>query len=172
MLRVYDVDSRRSIAGTILVLPPDPWASSPNGSPGYFGFWWAGDSTVASFSTRNIGYPSCSSGMAPASCVSGVAYGDLSCAGVAPFLSDPDNRWPLYGTNGKMATGCDTSGGHSGGPIYSYDPGSNGPYIIGNTVWNQCYQSSCTPTTQYSSAGIRISETLADYMLNLRATYP
>jgi V8-like Glu-specific endopeptidase len=156
----------------ILVLPPSPWASSPNGSPGYFGFWWAGDATVASFSTRNIGYPACSSGMAPASCVSGVAYGDLTCAGVAPLLSDPDSRWPLDGTNGKMATGCDTSGGHSGGPIYSYDPGANGPYIIGNTVWNQCYQSSCTSSTQYSSAGIRISETLADYMLNLRATYP
>ncbi len=156
----------------ILILPTNPWAASPNGSPGYFGFWWAGDSTVEGFATRNVGYPSCSSSMAPASCVSRVAYGDLSCAGVAPRLSGPDSRWPMSGTNGKMDTGCDTSGGHSGGPIYSYSPGDNGPYIIGNTVWNQCNSSSCGPLTQYSSSGIRLSENLANYMLNLRATYP
>lgn len=156
----------------ILVLPPNPWANSPNGAPGYFGVWWAGDATVASFETRNIGYPTCGSTMAPANCMSNVAYGDLTCANVDPALSDPDARWPLYGTNGKMRTGCDTSGGHSGGPIYSYSPGSNGPYIIGNTVWNQCNSATCNATTQYSSAGIRISETLADYMMNLRASYP
>jgi V8-like Glu-specific endopeptidase len=156
----------------ILVLPSNPWAASPNGSPGYLGFAWAGDSTVEGWATRNVGYPSCGGSMPPANCVSGVAYGDLSCAGVDPSLSGPDDRWPLYGTNGKMDTGCDTSGGHSGGPIYSYSPGSNGPYLIGNTVWNQCNSSSCGPLTQYSSAGIRISETLFDYMLNLRSTYP
>jgi V8-like Glu-specific endopeptidase len=156
----------------ILVLPPNPWASSPNGAPGYFGVWWAGDSTVASWDVRNIGYAGCSSGMAPAGCVSNVAYGDLACAGVAPRLSGPDDRWPLYGDNGKMDTGCDTNGGHSGGPIYSYDPGANGPYIVGNTVWNQCYMGSCDADTQYSSSGIRISETLAGYMMNLRASYP
>ena len=56
--------------------------------------------------------------------------------------------------------------------IYSYSPGDNGPYLVGNTVWNQCNSSSCGALTQYSSAGIRISETLFDYMLNLRASYP
>ena len=156
----------------ILVLPPNPWATSPNGAPGYFGVYWAGDATVASWDVRNIGYAGCSGSMAPAPCVSGVAYGDLTCANVAPALSDPDSRWPLYGTNGKMRTGCDTSGGHSGGPIYSYSPGVNGPYIVGNTVWNQCNSSTCDATTLYSSAGIRIPETLAEYMMNLRVTYP
>lgn len=156
----------------ILVLPPNPWASSPNGAPGYFGFWWASDATTSTFDVRNIGYPACGDAQSPSDCVWGVAYGDLTCANVAPSLNSPDDRWPLYGDNGKMMTGCDTSGGHSGGPIYSYSPGSNGPYIVGNTVWNQCNSSSCAPNTQYSSAGIRINETLADYMLNLRASYP
>jgi V8-like Glu-specific endopeptidase len=156
----------------ILVLPADPWAASPNGAPGWFGIAWAGDSTVAGWETRNVGYPACGDALSPASCVSNVAYGDLSCAGVDPAMSDPDSRWPLYGTNGKMRTGCDTSGGHSGGPIYSYSPGANGPYLIGNTVWNQCNSSSCDAATLYSSAGIRISETLFDYMMNLRAQYP
>jgi V8-like Glu-specific endopeptidase len=156
----------------VLILPPNPWANSPNGAPGWLGFAWAGDSTVASWATRNVGYPACSGSMPPANCEWNVAYGDLSCAGVDPSLSMPDDRWPLYGVNGKMATGCDTSGGHSGGPIYSYSPGSNGPYIIGNTVWNQCNSSSCAPSTQFSSAGIRISETLFDWMLGLRASYP
>lgn len=156
----------------ILVLPPNPWATSPNGAPGWFGIAWAGDATVAGWDTRNVGYPACSKSMAPANCVDDVAYGDLSCAGVDPAMSDPDSRWPLYGTNGKMRTGCDTNAGHSGGPIYSYTPGVNGPYIIGNTVWNQCNSSSCDPLTQYSSAGIRISETLFNYMMNLRAQYP
>ena len=156
----------------ILILPANPWASSPNGAPGWFGLAWSGDSGVAGWDVRNIGYPACGSSMAPMNCVSNVAYGDLTCAGVEPALSDPDSRWPLYGTNGKMRTGCDTNGGHSGGPIYSYTPGDNGPYIVGNTVWNQCNSSSCDATTLYSSAGIRISETLFDYMMNLRASYP
>lgn len=156
----------------ILVLPPNPWASSPNGAPGYFGVYWAGDATVAGWDTRNIGYPACGDALSPTPCTSNVAYGDLGCAGVAPAVSDPDSRWPLHGTNGKLRTGCDTSGGHSGGPIYSYSPGVNGPYIIGNTVWNQCNSSTCAWNTEYSSAGIRISESLADYMMNLRATYP
>jgi len=157
----------------ILILPPSPWANSPNGAPGYMGFAWKDDATVATWAARNIGYPSCDAEkMPPASCVKNVAYGDLACAGVAPALSDPDSRWPLYGTNGKMRTGCDTSPGHSGGPIYSYAPGPSGPYLIGNTVWNQCWKDSCTADTDYASAGVRISQTLYNYMLNLRATYP
>ena len=157
----------------ILILPPSPWASSPNGAPGYFGVWWAGDATVASWSVRNIGYPGCgTNGMKPAGCEWNTAYGDLTCANVAPSVDSPDDRWPLYGDKGKLSTGCDTSPGHSGGPIYSYDPGANGPYLVGNTVWNQCWLGSCTATTQYSSAGIRINDTLAEYMMNLRASYP
>ena len=157
----------------ILILPPSPWAGSPNGSPGWLGFAWAGDGTVAGWETRNVGYPACGdSSMQPADCVWNTAYGDLTCANVPPNLSGPDDRWPLYGDNGMMKTGCDTSGGHSGGPIYSYSPGAGGPYLIGNTVWNQCNSSSCNAATQYSSAGIRINETLFDYMLGLRASYP
>jgi V8-like Glu-specific endopeptidase len=156
----------------ILILPPSPWASSPNGAPGYFGVHWAGDATVATWATSNAGYPACGDALSPSPCTSNVAYADVTCAGVAPAVSDPDSRWPLYGTNGKMRTGCDTSAGHSGGPIYSDSPGVNGPYIIGNTVWNQCNSSTCAANTDYSSAGIRISETLAEYMMNLRATYP
>lgn len=156
----------------VLILPENPWAQSPNGSPGWFGVATASDATVAGWDTRNIGYPGCGSSMAPADCVSNVAYGDLACAGVAPRLSSPDSRWPLYDQNGKLDTGCDTNGGHSGGPIYSYSPGSNGPYIIANTVWNQCNSSSCGPLTQYSSAGARISTTLGEWMMNLRTQYP
>jgi len=156
----------------VLILPANPWANSPNGAPGWMGFAWAGDATVAGWQTRNVGYAGCSSSMAPAGCVSNVAYGDLTCAGVDPTLSMPDSRWPLNGANGKLTTGCDTNGGHSGGPIYSYSPGANGPYLIGNTVWNQCNSSSCNANTLYASAGIRISETLFDWMLGLRATYP
>ncbi len=155
----------------ILILPPNPWAGSRLGSPGYMGVWWAGDSILSSFSVKNIGYPACGSSMAPASCMSNTAYADFFCAGVAPALSDADSRWPLKGMKGKMRTGCDTSGGHSGGPIYSYSPGSNGPYIIGNTVWNQCNSSSCSSTTEYSSAGIRIPKTLAEWMMTLRSIY-
>lgn len=156
----------------ILILPPNPWAGSAYGSPGYMGIAWAGDSKLATYATVNIGYPGCASSMAPDGCLSNVAYADLVCAGVAPKLTDPDTRWPLYGWNGKMHTGCDTSGGHSGGPIYSYTPGSNGPYLLGNTVWNQCNSSSCSSTTDYSSAGIRIPKTLFDWMMSLRTTYP
>lgn len=156
----------------ILVLPPNPWADSPNGAPGYFGFASRDDATTATWAVRNIGYPACGGSMSPMPCVSNVAYGDLGCAGADPLLSDPDARWPNNGMNGKMRTGCDTSGGHSGGPIYSYSPGDNGPYIVGNTVWNQCNSSTCAPDVIYSSAGIRISFALFDYMLQLRASYP
>jgi hypothetical protein len=40
--------------------------------------------------------------------------------------------------------------------------------------WNEVAReaSRVSPTTLYSSAGIRISETLFDWMLSLRSTYP
>jgi V8-like Glu-specific endopeptidase len=157
----------------VMILPPNPWAGSPNGSPGYLGFAAnSNEDTVASWAPRNVGYPGCGGAMSPAGCVSNVAYGDLSCAGVEASFSGADNRWPLNGELGRMDNGCDTSPGHSGGPIYSYSPGSNGPYIIGNADWNTCNSSTCGPLSMYSTGGIRISNTMFDWMLGLRTQYP
>jgi V8-like Glu-specific endopeptidase len=157
----------------VLILPANPWANSPNGSPGYLGFASNSDeNTVASWDPRNVGYPGCSEAMAPAGCVSNVAYGDLTCANVTASFSGADNRWPLDGEMGRMDNGCDTSPGHSGGPIYSYSPGSNGPYIIGNADWNTCNSSTCDSQSQYSTGGIRISPVMFDWMLGLRTQYP
>ncbi|MEO8550188.1 MAG: trypsin-like serine protease [Kofleriaceae bacterium] len=156
----------------VLILPSNAFASSPNGNPGYLGLAWAGDSTLATYDVRNVGYPACGSATSPPGCVSGVAFGDLSCTNAAPQVDSPDDRWPLYGDNGQLIDGCDTNAGHSGGPIYSYTPGSNGPYVVGNTDWNYCNVNSCTPTTEYSSSGARINHTLFDYFMNLRIQYP
>jgi V8-like Glu-specific endopeptidase len=157
----------------VLILPPNPWAGSPNGAPGWLGFAAnSSEATVASWAPRNVGYPGCAESMAPAGCVSNVAYGDLTCANVEATFSGADNRWPLNGEMGRMDNGCDTSPGHSGGPIYSYSPGSSGPYIIGNADWNTCNSSTCGPLSQYSTGGIRISNTMFDWMLGLRTQYP
>jgi len=157
----------------VMILPPNPWAGSPNGSPGYLGFAAnSNEDTVASWAPRNVGYPGCGYAQSPVPCVSAVAYGDLSCAGTEASFSGADNRWPLNGELGRMDNGCDISPGHSGGPIYSYTPGSNGPYIIGNADWNTCNSSTCTSQSLYSSGGIRISNTMFDWMLGLRTQYP
>jgi V8-like Glu-specific endopeptidase len=156
----------------VMILPANPWAGSPNGSPGYLGFASNSEAVTATWAPRNVGYPGCGGSMSPTPCVSNVAYGDLTCAGTDPALSQADNRWPLNGAKGRMDTGCDTSPGHSGGPIYSYSPGSNGPYIIANSDWNTCNSSSCNAQSAYSDGGARISPVMFDWMLGLRTQYP
>jgi V8-like Glu-specific endopeptidase len=157
----------------VMILPPNPWANSPNGAPGWLGFAaHSSEDVVASWAPRNVGYPGCGASMPPANCVSNVAYGDLTCANVEASFSGADNRWPLNGELGRMDNGCDTSPGHSGGPIYSYSPGSNGPYIIGNADWNTCNSTTCNSQSDYSTGGIRISNTMFDWMLGLRTQYP
>jgi hypothetical protein len=151
-------------------------AYSPN--PPYMGFAYNSDAVVKGWQNRNDGYPSCAPNtMAPVNCQSNEPYGDNfnNCSSIQPkFLGgSTGNGWPYSnGTNPEMDTGCDTSPGHSGGAIYSWSPGQNGPYIIGNTQNNACWLSSCTSTTNYSAAGIRLSGDLFSCMLGLRSSYP
>jgi hypothetical protein len=147
---------------------PDP--STFTSAPGYMGFEWSTDASIASRSRKNVGYPDCSLPDPPAGCVTNEPYGDISdnCGGVTPTfaLGSTSNFWPYAdGTNPFMKTGCDISPGHSGGPIY--EPGTGGPWVMSNVVWRFC-DGSCTP----SEGGDRINQTMFNYLLSLRTSYP
>ena len=154
----------------IIVLKDEPFKNSPNGNPGWMGFWYAPDTTLNSFYMYNIGYPLCNRGFPPANCMSNFPYGDTSNCGPAQYLHKqagwPVNNWG----GGTIRHRCDTSPGHSGGPVYTYSAGQNGPYILGIMVWNSCWDN-CDSKSTYSSEGPRITKAMGDWMLNLRGMY-
>ena len=64
----------------------------------------------------NRGYPACSLNNKPANCQDGHLYGDTNFCRTGHFSSDKDsNGFKLFGYHS-----CDTSGGHSGSPIYRF----------------------------------------------------
>jgi hypothetical protein len=44
--------------------------------------------------------------------------------------------------------------------------------LLGNTVWNLCWLSGCTLTTNYSSQGARISPDMFSWMMVFRNQAP
>jgi hypothetical protein len=68
--------------------------------------------------------------------------------------------------------GCDASPGHSGGPMYSSSPGSNGPYLLGTNIaeLSSCKAANCSgePTP---NVAFRIYKKLADKMGYWRSIY-
>ena len=150
------------------------WAVSYTTSdvPGWFGLAWAGDSTVEGWSMRNIGYPGCSPNDAerPTGCIDQTAFGDISgCNGAANnMVTDFTNSWPHNGDDAVLWTGCDVTGGHSGGPIYSYDVvEGGGPYLVAVLSAGQCGGTNCAR----SAKSVRLTEGFYDYLLTLKADY-
>ena len=153
----------------VLVLKSNPWNNSPNGNPGWMGFWYAPETTLNSYYILNKGYASCGGSFPPPNCTAPYAYGTWGNCGPAEYIHK-NAGWPVKNWNGTMRTRCDTNQGHSGGPYYTYSAGSNGPYILGITVWNTCW-TNCNENSTYSSEGPRITKTLGDWMLGMRSMY-
>jgi Trypsin len=132
--RVWDPCSQHDWA--IVLLPDDAWDASPNGSPGWMGYWVYGQNAVASGAvSHNDGYPLCGFGASPAGCAADLnqPWGQVSGCTATGF------KWPHDGVPSYYRLGCDISGGHSGSPNWTDYPGRNGPYVIGIAMWEHCF---------------------------------
>ncbi|KFA92152.1 trypsin-like peptidase domain-containing protein [Archangium violaceum] len=147
----------------VLVLANTP-TSSTGVTPGYMGVFYNGsDSGLAAYSTYHYGYPGCGSGGAPSGCVDNSMWGQSFTCDIGSFFN------PVGGWNRNFYHGCDMSGGHSGGPLYSWSPGSNGPYLLAVNIAESCTGSACSGTTP--NIAFRIDKWLGDQMMYWRSIY-
>lgn len=115
MNRVWDPCSQHDWA--VLLLPDNAWDASPNGTPGWMGYWVYGQSHIQQNAvSNNDGYPWCGFAEAPVGCQWNQPYGQTSSCTARGFM------WPYNGIPSYYRTGCDTSGGHSGSPNWTDYP--------------------------------------------------
>jgi hypothetical protein len=80
---------------------------------------------------KNRGYPACGEAESPPNCISHTLFGDpAECTiGITGNTNDSDS---VRSYSETATHTCDTNHGHSGSPIYFYDPqNSNRPTIVG-----------------------------------------
>ena len=77
--------------------------------------------------SHNDGYPLCGFASSPAGCGAKMnrPWGQVAGCTAAGFM------WPFDNVASYYRIACDMSGGHSGSPNRTDDPGENGPYVIG-----------------------------------------
>ena len=162
----------------LLLLPDNAWTGSPNGTPGWAGYYVPGgtDMTTNNYA-RNDGYPACGLGWSPSGCVANTPYGET--VGRASY----NFRGPDPG-DGNAATvfntGNDMTPGHSGSAIWSNTyPDASGPYalaLITNEFCGLCTTAEnpgySTTDKQYPTMVRRITPWLAGFITNNRASYP
>lgn len=158
----------------VMVLPSDAWSGVP--SPGWMGFRYDSEANLEGYRMYQDGYPGCGAyGAEPANCLANTAYGQtFSCR--AKYFGQPNTlvgATPL-GYNLTFRHSCDMSRGHSGGPVYTYDGGRNGPYVMGINVWEHCYdcQGASGGTKTHPNKAVRIKPWLGQFLLNLRSMHP
>lgn len=159
----------------VMVLHSDAWSGVA--SPGWMGFRYASESALQSYGVRQDGYPSCNTDFPerPASCRWNTAYGqNFDCS--INYFGQPNNRINAepIGYNLTFRHSCDMSRGHSGGAVYTYDGGSNGPYVMGVNVWQLCTTCSGASgaTRSHPNVAVRMKPWLGSFLLDLRAQYP
>lgn len=155
----------------ILLLPNNAWASSPNGTPGYMGYWIPGQSYIAANAVcNNDGYPACSSEGAPTNCQDHQVYGQTFGSAAVGF-ADPHDGIPSF-----YRVGNDVSGGHSGSAIWTDYPGANGPYVIGIAINEVCAGANCVNQSGdfvTHPNGVRgMTPFLANFITSQRVAYP
>jgi V8-like Glu-specific endopeptidase len=147
----------------LLLLPNNAWQGSPNGTPGWMGYWVPGTIITTSSVNRSEGYPACNLAESPSNCQPHVAYGQNSgCLA---------SRWDvpqLY------HFACDTGRGHSGAANYSFYPGQNGPYVLGVVVTQDCAtcESAAGDVKAYPNGVRTMTSWLAGFITEKRAQYP
>lgn len=168
-LRTHPLCSQHDWA--IIILPDNAWTGSPNGTPGWMGYWVYSQSTIAASSlSNNNGYPVCGLQGAPAGCMNNQPYGQ-NFGGTATGFLLPHDGVPSY-----YRTSVDISGGHSGSPNWTDYPGSNGPYVIGIAMREECFGSTCSSQTgdfvTHPNGYRGMTPYLADLITNQRVAYP
>lgn len=137
-----------------LILPTN-WYGSGNIS--WFGYRMLGTNDL-NLELRSGGYPNCSNAGAPTGCVFGAYWEDTSgsCA---------VSGW-LTGT-AKWRTGCDTSPGHSGAPLWQ----EGTTWLVGHHVYEECIGNTC-PGGSRPNLVLGHDQGLFDYQQSLRAMFP
>lgn len=156
----------------LLLLPDNAWSGSPNGTPGWMGYWVPGSTDMEQNAyARNDGYPGCGNSASPSGCTSNRAYGE-TVGRTSVLFRGPD-------TSGSLAifqTGNDTSVGHSGGPIWSdeYPNSTGGPYVLAiftNQLCGTCTGESGTTLTHPTMVR-RITPWVGGFITTQRTSFP
>jgi hypothetical protein len=155
----------------LLLLPDNAWAGSPNGTPGWAGYWVPGETDMTTHSyARNDGYPVCGGADSPSGCVADTVYGETVSRGSVLFRN-PD-------TSGELSifqTGNDHNGGHSGSMIWSTSyPDANGPYalaVLTNALCGTCAGQSGTTLTHPTMVR-RMTPWVGGFITTQRTNFP
>ncbi len=149
----------------LLLLPDNAWANSPNGTPGWMGYWVYSQSYIAQNAvSHNDGYPASWWSNKPANHQKNQPYGQLAACTATGFESPHDGVPAFYRTS------CDMSGGHSGSPNWTDYPGTKGPYVIGIAMMSTCFE--CTNGETHPSGFRGMTPYLANFITNQRVAYP
>lgn len=153
----------------ILLLADDAWDDSPNGTPGWMGYWVYGKKHIEQHAvSHNDGYPASWWSNKPKNHQVNQPYGQIAACTATGF------EWPFDGVPSYYRLGCDMSGGHSGSPNWTDYPGSNGPYVIGIAMWSHCFEcTDATGTWKTHPSGFRgMTHYLANFITDKRIAYP
>ncbi|MEZ4231539.1 MAG: trypsin-like serine protease [Polyangiaceae bacterium] len=148
----------------VQILDDNPWTTS-NGTPGWMGYWVPGTYIQSHSVLRNEGYPVCGYSDAPGFCINQNVYGMSSGCNAGSFLSNDSNGQPQV-----FSFNCDISPGHSGGPVWSDYPGSNGPYLVGVAITQDC--STCSSSDTYPNKARSMTSSLAYLISAARSAFP
>lgn len=148
----------------VVVLASTPTASN-GATPGWMGYYYSSNNdSVEGWNKYHRGYPGCGAVNAPAGCASNVMYAQSAKCATGGFFGSVD------GWDRNFWHGCDMSGGHSGGPMYSWTPGNNGPYLVGINIAESCKAADCKGDSTPNVA-LRIDQWLAEKMSYYRSIY-
>jgi len=157
----------------LLLLPDNAWAGSPNGTPGWAGYWVPGEADMTSNAyARNDGYPVCGNAASPSTCNANpnTVYGETVGRTSVLFRNNDTS-----GHKSIFQTGNDMSGGHSGSMIWSTTyPDANGPYVLAivtNTLCGTCAGQSGTTLTHPTMVR-RITPWVGGFITTQRTNFP
>jgi len=109
--------------------PPNPW---------FFRFKVETRAQLDTRELRNVGYPSCTETGHPEPCLPAQLYGSVRTCALGLSVPSGDDEAPTIHHD------CDTSSGHSGGPIFYYDAQGR-PILIGLHVASNPLEDSVRP---------------------------
>lgn len=139
---------------------------------GWMGLASNTDSVVAGWYQYSAGYPNCSASGTPVGCEGWENWLASGCQIGSFFNLDTScDLVSCANANRNYNFGCATSSGDSGGPLFSYSPGSAGPYIVAEAVHDACTGSSCGGNNTPNQA-VRLDGTLYTFMVSLKSMYP
>jgi V8-like Glu-specific endopeptidase len=130
---------------------------------GWFGWWYyTSNSGFEYYYKYNRGYPNCGQATPPQDCLVNHMFGDTTGCGIGGYSSSKDG----WGIPRRVKHSCDTSGGHSGSPLYEYNSAA-GAWVV--SAVHTGYDGSSSTTPNYAT---RITHEWSNDISWIRSTYP